>query len=195
MIDVLAYIFVVVILFFSTPLILWDIYKNNLVSSIKKSDVIGLSVSAFIPLLNHLVYLLYLIENDGKLDNFKNSKRKLNITYTCWNCNITSRYYQLKNDNSSCPHCGGSMRTSYTNSDNDDYPFAPRLTTMRFIKIQREKNKLNNIKMQLHSTERYDKELEAYEQLQMKKLQELETKANEIRAELAKKEGVNNENG
>ena len=59
------------------------------------------------------------------------------------------------------------------------------------LKIQHyHKNKVNEIQEELHNTERYDKELEAYEQLQMRKLKELETKAEEIRAELAKREVV-----
>lgn len=125
---------------------------------------------------------------DDKWDYLKGKKKELNQPYKC-KCGIVSRKYQLLQDETLvCNHCGNHLLI-YGDRTPDDrkFPFAPEISLAdTFLKIRHEK-KLKKVNMELHKLSEYDKEVEAWENIQLKKLKELEVKAMQIKAELANK--------
>lgn len=121
----------------------------------------------------------------------------LNDPYKC-SCGIVSRKHQLIGGiKTVCPHCEKDLEegSNFWRADNmryrkisDDrkFPFAPKMKASEYLKMKKEETKTNKIKKELKDLSEYDKELEAYEKIHAKKLQELKNKANEIRADLAK---------
>lgn len=123
----------------------------------------------------------------------------LNKPYKC-ECGIVSRKYQFKGVRESiCPHCESDLdrcaTTVWTSNrirgylveDNRKFAFAPKMTTREYLKMKKEKEEVNRLNKEMKDLEEYDNELEAYAELQMKKLKELEIKAEKIRNELNSK--------
>lgn len=180
-------ILAIVALLFPSPIIIWNALKKHVIKQYSKGEFIISILTSVIPIWNHATFLYILFEYSDWDDDFRRRLKHVNEALVCRECGITSRRYQLTNNTSSeCPHCH--LTKGFHGVEvSKEYPFAPKINSIDFIKWKLEKNKLDNIQKDLKETERIDKELEAYEQLQLKKLQELEIKANEIKAELAQK--------
>lgn len=138
-----------------------------------------------IPLLGVLITKLF-AEDENDEFGFKYYKASLNRLYKCRNCLITSSYHQL--NDSKCPHCNKYIWKGSDRLDDGvkhkNFPFAKKIRTYTVLKKHYIKTKEELIKRDLDIAVNYDKELEAYTNIQMKKLEEYERKAMEIKHEM-----------
>ena len=147
-----------------------------------KGDKIFHYFAGIIPIVNMI--LLFTLGFDS---SFKKKKNDLNKAFKC-NCGIVSRKYQLTspfNDKElKCPHCNNNNTRWNSVVDDRIFPFAPKLNTKDAISIMKEANKAKSVKKEIVNIEEYDKEVEAWEKLQLSKMEEYQCKANEIKKEI-----------
>lgn len=174
---------------FPSPFLIWIKYKEYVINKITKKALISWMITSLFPVFNHVNLLIEWLSYSKWDDEFLEEMELLNSAYKCNECDITSRKYQYKGIyKNKCPQCNHSNSLIWSMDREKEYPFAPKLTTFSFIKWKNEENKINSINTELKNTELIDKELESYEKLQLKKLKELEEKANKIKAEMKLKE-------
>lgn len=181
---------VLVLIAFPIPFALYGVWRDYLVRG-DKGELFKWCILTSLPIFSFIGMLeVFLYKNSDDKNYFLGYKKHLNEVSNCYECGITSRLYQLTNNgyNNKCPHCESVNRMSYYSEDDKVYPFAPKLSEIGIIKYLLNRNKLDKIKQDLEETERIDKEIEAYEKLQLMKLKEYEEKANKIKAELKLKE-------
>lgn len=182
----LIYNIFMILVFVSPSLwIYWELYKDTLITDYSKSEIAGVLLASSIPLANWIFMIMYMYQLDNNEDSIKNYMKKLNKVRNCNTCDISSRIYQMKNNMNSdleCPHCN--TKNSSGVFPDGEYPFAPKLNRIKALKFIKKEHKMKNVKENFKKLEKYDNELVAYEKLQLKKLQEFEQKANEIKAEL-----------
>lgn len=134
---------------------------------------------------------------------------KMNKPYKC-KCGIVSRRYQLSGENQTiCSHCDFDMSVShrmsgsissfyredmelYLNRIEDDrkFPFAPKLDEIKFLDYWNDKEKMKRIEKEKNDLIETDKELEAWQNIQLKKMEEYLQKAQEIEKRLREDEKV-----
>lgn len=102
--------------------------------------------------------------------NIETKMESLNTPYNC-NCGITSRKYQLKND-SDCPHCGEKIYLFSKKVKDKRYPFAPKLTKWEVKQYVRNQEELERIEVELRELKSYDAEIQIWEDMQRKKVEE-----------------------
>lgn len=179
---------VIIATFAPTPFLLWHYIKNIIAEGDEYTrwEIFWLFILTSIPLGNYILALIEPLDFEDKTHLFRDYKNRLNDAYRCRDCGITSRVWQLdKNDTykKECSHCN-STRFSYYPEEEGDFPFAKRIGTISTLKRKMLINKFNNIRNKQYALEKYDDELVAYEKLQMKKLEEYQRKAEEIKKEL-----------
>lgn len=182
----LIYNIFMILVFVSPSLwICWELYKDTLITDYSKSEIAGVLLASSIPLANWIFMIMYMYQLDNSEDSIKNYVKTLNKVRNCNKCDISSRVYQMKNninDDLECPHC--SIKNSSGIFPDGEYPFAPKLNRFKALKFIKNEHKIKHTKKNFKELEKYDNELVAYEKLQLKKLQEFEQKAVEIKAEL-----------
>ena len=164
------------------PFALYYVWREYL---IKGEGLFSNSTFVSIPLVS-LVFAMILIfdrEDVANPSEFMLYKRRLNATRKCEECGITSRVYQLsEEDEHKCPQCGGNWTlTEKKYFDNNHYPFAPKIKDFQLIKRLTLKKKLMGIHSDLEGLKEYNKEIEAWEALQRKKaIEEMKKNAEKL---------------
>jgi len=175
----------IVVIAFPSLWLYWEIYKDTLITDYSKSEIAGVLLASSIPIANWIFMIMYVYQLDNNEDSIKNYVKNLNEVRNCRKCDISSRVYQMKNNINSdleCPHCN--VKNSSGVFPDGEYPFAPKLNRFKALKLIKNEHKMKNVEKNFKELKKYDNELVAYETLQLKKLQEFEQKANEIKAEL-----------
>ena len=146
--------------------------------------ILGLSVGGTL-LITGVAFVA--VKSIGSISKLINKADDMNETFKC-KCGIVSRRYQVVNGKRMiCQHCG-EVIYDYANriDDNRKFPFAPKMSMREVYAKEREQSKIKKVKLKMKKLQEYDKEVESWEEIQLKKLHELEAKAIEIKAELAK---------
>ena len=159
-----------------------------------------------IPIVNSLWFFLCFIVIDS---NISLKIKELNAVRKCPHCRVSSRNWQIliTDGEETCPVCEAEYGHHVKKMNPDDrYPFAQKLKGIHLIvrlfheakknrsyeRINSKKNrsyeqinsKINKKKKQINEAILYDKELEAYNKVQLRKLKKYEEKKNLILAEL-----------
>lgn len=173
----------------------WVIYlerRDDLVNNIPWKKHSSHYIGCLFPIIGLIFFLVYKSEENDM--PFKKHLEKMNEAKRCPHCQITSRRWQLSREKSGmylCPKCERSTNLYSVNADKD-YPYAKRLNSREAVKLLKQEHTLEKAKRNMKELEEYDKEIQAYQDLQLQKLKEYERKAMEIKNELAEKEKVNN---
>lgn len=169
-------------------LIAREAWLDYRIGKLSKKDIGDYAFLAIVPILNWIIGIgavpnIIKYGSDGEL---KNCIIDLNTPYKC-ECGITSRKYQLVEYGEifKCPHCDNSLYYSSLDCYHRKLPFAPLIKKREVLKLLSKKVNLDKIILKMKESEEYDKELEAWQNLQLKKMEEYQRKAEEIKKELS----------
>ena len=145
---------------------------------------------AISPLVLFLIFLVSftILDSRGVFDRHRDLKRELkslNHPYKC-DCGITSRKYQLlKDDYLVCPHCERKLWECADMIDDDrEFPFAPKINKKEAKRYLKNREEMKKVKKEMRNLDEYDKEIEIWQKMQLRKMEEYQRKANQIKNEL-----------
>ena len=161
------------------------IYLEHKINPYAKAELIFGLFGAVVPLLN-VLGLATLLTFDEFI--FFDKMKDANRVKKCYACGVSSREWQIPTiqGEKTCPVCEKSMRYYEGMNPNGRYPLAKKLTGVKLIAHLLREAKMEEMKEKMIALTAYDKELAAYEKVQMQKMEAYHKKATETLNELKK---------
>lgn len=152
-----------------------------------KNELAAFIAFLSMPFFNIIFFLTWLGLGDFA---FLEKIRTFNEAGKCKTCEVTSRMWQIPNidGEKTCPVCHSSMQNYKAMHSSGHYPFAKKLNTFGGIAYLLREAKMKKIKEKMEALTAYDQELEAYQKIQFKKMENYEQQAMKT-IETLKKQG------